>query len=102
MSSGLKHTAILRMCPGLCGRWSALSMMVHARRQAEPGVHRRLPDRVAGRWKGGCVKRAKRDGADRRVAISFQIERGAAIRAEMKTNAISAIGVALIDFPLAV
>ena len=40
--------------------------------------------------------------ADGRVAISPPIERAAAIRAEMKSNAIAAVGVAFIDLPLAI
>jgi hypothetical protein len=87
---------------GSCSRWSALPVMVDPRRQAEPRIHRLLPDRVAGRRKGRCVKRAHRDSADRRVAAPFPIERGAAIRAEMKSNAIAAVGVAFVDLSLAI
>jgi len=75
---------------------------LHPRRQAEPRIDRLLPDRVARRWEGRCVKRAHRDPADRRIAVPFPIERAAAIRAEMKSNAIAAVGVAFIDLPLAI
>jgi hypothetical protein len=40
--------------------------------------------------------------ADGRVAISLPIERAAAIRAEMKSNPITAVGVALVNLPLTV
>ena len=79
-----------------------MPVVVHPRRQPEPRINRLLPDRVVGRWKGRRVERAHRDPADRRVAVSFPIERAAAIRAEMKSNAIAAVGVALVDLPLAI
>jgi hypothetical protein len=47
-------------------------------------------------------ERADCDPADRRVAVSFPIEGAAAIRAEMKTNGIAAVGVAFVDLPLPV
>ena len=77
-------------------------MVVHFRRHAEPRVHRLLPDRVARRRKCRCVERADCDPADRRVAVSFPIQRRAAIRAEMKSNAVATIGFALVDFPLTI
>jgi len=40
--------------------------------------------------------------ADCRVAIIFPIQRAAAIRAEMKSNQIAAVGVALVDLPFAI
>ena len=43
-----------------------------------------------------------RDAADGGVAVSFQVHRAAAVRAEMKSNAIVSVGVALLDLPLAV
>ena len=79
-----------------------MPVVVHPRRQAEPRIHRLLPDRVAGRWKGRRVERAHRDPADRRVAVSFPIKRAAAIRAEMKSNAIATVGIAFVDLPLAI
>src|SRR5271154_800357 len=88
--------------PSLCGRRSALLVVIHAFRQAEPSVHPFLPDRVAGRRKRRRVKRARCDSADDRVAVSFPVQRAAAVRAEMKSNAVAAVGVALIDLPLAV
>ena len=77
-------------------------MVLHARRQAEPRIHRLLPDRVAGRRKGRRVERTYSDPADRRIAVPFPIERAAAIRAEMKSNAIAAVGIALVNLPLTV
>src|SRR5712671_4903551 len=63
-------------------------------------MHRLPPDRVAGRRKGRRVERTYCNPADRWVAVSFPIKRGAAIRAEMKSNPITAVGVALVDLPL--
>src|SRR5215471_16000958 len=77
-------------------------MVVQMLRQAKPRMHRLLPDGVAGRRKGRYVERANCRTANRRIAISFPIERGAAIRAEMTSNPIAAVGVALVDLPLAV
>src|SRR5690348_4307683 len=77
-------------------------MVFHPRRQAKPQMHRLLPDRVAGRWKYRCVKRTHGDSADRWVAVPFPINRAAAIRAEKKSNAVAAVGVALVDLPVAV
>ena len=88
--------------PSLRGRRSALLVVIHAFRQAEPCVHPFFPDRIAGRRKRRGVKRAHCDSADSRVAVSFPIESAAAIRAEMKSNAIATVGVALVDLPLAV
>src|SRR5215813_1035685 len=34
---------------GSCGRWSALLVVIHSFWQAEPRMHRLLPNRVAGR-----------------------------------------------------
>ena len=65
-------------------------------------MHRLIPNRVAGRWKGRRVKRNYRDPADRWVAVPLPINSAAAIRAEMKSNLVAAIGVALVDLPLAV
>jgi hypothetical protein len=48
------------------------------------------------------VKRAHCDPADGRVAVSLPIKRAAAIRAEMESNAIATVSVALVDLPLAV
>jgi hypothetical protein len=81
-------------------RWSGLPVVIHLWRQSEPGMHRLLPDRVAGWRKGRWIKRANRDPTDGRVAISLPIQRGAATRAEMKSNAIAAVGVALVNLPL--
>jgi len=77
-------------------------MVVHARRQIEPRMHRFLKDRVAGRWECRCVECTDRDTTDRWVAVPFPIESGAATRAEMKSNAVTAVGVALVDLSLAV
>jgi hypothetical protein len=70
----------------ICDRWSGLLVVIHPFREAEPWVHRLLPDRVAGRRKGRGVERTYCNPADRWVAVSFPIKRGAAIRAEMKSN----------------
>src|SRR5215831_3442276 len=83
------------------GRRSALVVVLRRCRQAEPRIHRLLPNRVAGRWKGRGVEGAHRDPADFRVAVSFPIERAAAIRAKVKANAITTVGFALIDLALA-
>jgi hypothetical protein len=88
--------------PSLCGRRSTLLVVIHSFRQAEPSVHPLLPDRVAGRCKRRGVERAHRDTADTRVAVPFPVQRAAAVRAEMKPNAVAAVGIALIDLPLAV
>ena len=86
----------------ICDRWSGLLVVIHPFREAEPWVHRLLPDRVAGRRKGRRVERTYCNPADRWVAVSFPIKRGAAIRAEMKSNPITAVGVALVNLPLTV
>jgi hypothetical protein len=70
----------------ICDRWSGLLVVIYPFRQAEPRMHRLLPDRVAGRRKGRRVERTYCNPADRWVAVSFPIKRGAAIRAEMKSN----------------
>ena len=51
---------------------------------------------VAGRWKCRCVERTHCDPTDRWVAVPFPIEGGAATRAKMKSNAVSAVGIALV------
>src|SRR5580693_4815413 len=84
----------------ICDRWSGLLVVIHPFRQAEPRMHRLLPDRVAGRRKGRRVERTYCNPADRWVAVSFPIKRGAAIRAKMKSNPITAVSVALVDLPL--
>src|SRR6202030_2170601 len=81
----------------ICDRWSGLLVVIYPFRQAEPRMHRLLPDRVAGRRKGRRVEPTYCNPADRWVAVSFPIKRGAAIRAEMKSNPITAVGVALVD-----
>jgi hypothetical protein len=53
-------------------------------------MHRLLLDRVAGRWKGRSVKRADCYQVDAKIALSLPIKGAAAIRAEMKSNAIAA------------
>jgi len=63
---------------------------------------RLLPDRVAGRWKCRRVERTHCDSTDRRVAIPFPIKGGTATWAKMKSNAVAAVGVALVDLPVAV
>src|SRR5260370_23433416 len=75
-------------------------MVLHLR-QTEPRIHPLFPDRVARRRKGRRVERAHCHSADRRVAISFPIECAAAVRAEMKSNAVAAVGVAFVELPLA-
>ena len=77
-------------------------MVIHLWRQSEPGIHRLFPDRIAGRREGRGVKRTHSYSADGRVAISLPIERAAAIWAEMKSNAITAVGVALVNLPFTV
>jgi hypothetical protein len=83
---------VISSCGLICNRWSALLVVFHPRRQTELRIHRLLPDRIAGRRKDRGVKRTHSYSADGRVAISFPMERGAAIRAEMKSNAIAARG----------
>jgi hypothetical protein len=65
-------------------------------------MHRLLPNRVAGRRESRDIESAHGHSADRRVAVPFPIERAAAIRAEMKSNAITAVGIALVNLPLTV
>src|SRR6516162_33657 len=77
-------------------------MVVHSRRQTEPRMHRFFKDRVAWRRKGRRVERTHCDSADRWVAVPFPIEGGAATRAKMKSDAIAAVGIALVDLPIAV
>src|SRR6516162_6329414 len=77
-------------------------MVVHSRRQTEPRMHRFFKDRVAWRRKGRRVKRTHCDSADRWVAVPFPIEGGAATRAKMQSDAIAAVGIALVDLPIAV
>ena len=50
------------------------------------------------------VKRecAYRNAADRWVAVPFPIKGGAATWAKMKSDAVTAVGVALVDLPVAV
>jgi hypothetical protein len=93
---------VIASCGLICNRCSALLVVLHPRRQTEPRIHRLLPDRIAGRRKGRGVKRTHSYSADGRVAISFPIECGAAIRAEMKPNAITTVGVALVNLPFTV
>jgi hypothetical protein len=86
----------------LCYRWSALLVVTDRVWQPKPCVHRLLPNRVARRGEGRRVKRAHRDPADRRIAVPFPIQGAAAVRAKMKSNAIAAIGIALINLALTV
>ena len=65
-------------------------------------MHRFFKDRVAWRRKGRRVKRTHCDSADRGVAVPFPIEGGAATRTKMKSDAVTAVGIALVDLPLAV
>jgi hypothetical protein len=82
-----------------CDRWSTLPVVLQMR-QAKPRMHRLLPNRVAGRRESRDIESANGHSADRRIAVSLPIKRGAAIRAEMKSNPIAAVGVALVDLPL--
>jgi len=92
------HRGLEAMQPvRLRDRWSGLPVVIHLWRQSEPGIHRLFPDRIAGRREGRGVKRTHSYSADGRVAISFPIKRGAAIRAEMKSNPITTVGVALVN-----
>src|SRR5215471_6929279 len=75
--------------------------MRDARRQAEPGMHRLFPDRVARRREGVDIEGADRDTADRWVAVALPIEIAAAIRAEMKADLVAAVGDAREDVALA-
>jgi hypothetical protein len=83
-----------------CDRWSTLPVVLQMRRQAKPRMHRLLPNRVVGRRESRDIESAHGHSADRRIAVSLPIKRGAAIRAEMKSNPIAAVGVALVDLPL--
>jgi len=82
-----------------CDRWSTLPVVLQMRRQAKPRMHRLLPNRVVGRRESRDIESAHGHSADRRIAVSLPIKRGAAIRAEMKSNPIAAVGVALVDLP---
>ena len=77
-------------------------MVVHAGRHAEPRMHRFLKDRVAGRRKCRCLERTHCNSADLGVAVPLPIEGGAATRTKMKSDAVAAVGIALVDLPLAV
>jgi hypothetical protein len=95
------HRGLEAMQPvRLRDRWSALPVVLHIRRQPEPLMQRLFPDRIAGRRESRDIESAHGHSADRRIAISLPIKRGAAIRAEMKSNPIAAVGVALVDLPL--
>ena len=95
------HRGLEAMQPvRLRDRWSGLPVVIHLWRQSEPGIHRLFPDRIAGRRKSRDIESAHGHSADRRIAVSLPIKRGAAIRAEMKSNPIAAVGVALVDLPL--
>jgi hypothetical protein len=77
-------------------------MMLYPRWQAEPWIDRLLPYRIAWRREGRPIECPYRDPADRRIAVAFPIERAAAIRAEVKPDAMAAVGIAFIDPALAV
>src|SRR6516164_8756272 len=66
------------------------------------GCIRFLKDRVAGRRKCRCLERTHCNSADRGVAVPLPIEGGAATRAKMKSDAVTAVSIALVDLPLAV
>src|ERR1700751_2186598 len=84
----------------ICDRRSGLLVVIHPFREAQPRMHRLFPDRIARRLKGRRVERTYCNPTDRWGAVSFPIKRTAAIRAEMKSNPITAVGVALVDLPL--
>src|SRR5437868_13327021 len=69
--------------------------------QAEPGMHRCFPDRVARRREGIHREGADRDAADGRVAIALPIQVAAAMRAEVKADLVAAVGAARDDFAFA-
>src|SRR5947207_1233983 len=74
--------------------------------QAEPGMHRFFPDRVARRREGIHREGIHREGADRdavdgRVAIALPVQVAAARRAEMKADLVAAVGAAREDFAFA-
>jgi hypothetical protein len=97
------HRGLEAMQPvRLRDRWSGLPVVIHLWRQPEPFMHRLFPDRIAGRREGRCLECAHGDPTDHRIAVPFPIQRAAAIRAEMKSNAIAAVGVALVNLPLTV
>src|SRR5437868_4268914 len=91
--------SIARAC--LRGRRPTLPVMRDFGRQAQPGMHRFLPDRVARRRERARLECAHRDPAHCRVAVAFPIQSRAATRAEVKTDAFAAVGVALKDLALA-
>src|SRR6266513_232792 len=66
---------------------AALPVMHCPVRQAEPGMHRLLPDRIARRREGGDIERADRNPAHHRVAVAFPVQVAAAILAEIKGGA---------------
>jgi hypothetical protein len=87
--------AILSLARGKTRRsrsqWPALRVTGHALWQAEPGMHRFLPDRVARRRKGARVEGADRNTANRRIAVALPVQGRAADRAEMKADEVAAI-----------
>src|SRR5438477_10186788 len=69
--------------------------------QAEPGMHRFFPDRVARRREGIHREGADRDAADGGVAIALPVQVAAAMRAEGKADLVAAVGAAREDFAFA-
>src|SRR5215831_18148919 len=67
----------------------------------DQATNRSTPPRSS-RWavESRRIERTNFYSADRRVAISFPIDRGPAIRAKVKSNAITAVGISLVDFLL--
>jgi hypothetical protein len=76
-------------------------VMPHNRWQSEPVVHRFLKNRVTWRRESSDLECAYGNPADGRIAIPFPISRATAVRAEMKTDAIPGVSVALVYFVVA-
>src|SRR5437763_6730661 len=82
-------------------RRAALRVMWDSGRQAEPGMHRLFPNRVARRREGIHREGADRDAADGRVAVTLPVQVAAATRAEVKPDLIAVVGAAREDVALA-
>src|SRR5438128_1645656 len=83
------------------GSRARLGIVVGARRQPQPTVHRFFPTRRGWRWEIRISKAPDRDPAVGRIAVAFPEHAGAAIRAEVKADLETAIGHAGIDPVLA-
>ena len=76
-------------------------MMPHNGRQPEPVVHRFVKNRVTWRRESSDLERAYGNPADGRIAIPLPVNRATAIRAEMETDAIAGVSLALVYLAVA-